>query len=72
MKVIKTPIDGLCGKTDEDNTGIPYDAVDDYLIDDIYPEQAIYEKMIAANKRNLHKRVINLPAPRRVPWASCL
>lgn len=67
MKLVhKPPADGMSGKTDEDNTGIPYDAVDDYLIDDIYPEQAIYEKMIAANKRNLHKRVINLPAPRRV------
>ena len=64
--VHKHPADGMSGKTDEDNTGIPYDAIDDYLIDDIYPEQSIYEKMIAAHQRNLHKRVINLDAPRRV------
>jgi NAD+ synthase len=64
--VHKHPADGMSGKTDEDNTGIPYDAIDDYLIDGIYPEQKIYEKMIAAHKRNLHKRVINLDAPRRV------
>ena len=64
--VHKTPADGMSGKTDEDNTGIPYDAIDDYLIDGIYPEQEIYEKMIAAHKRNLHKSVIKLDAPRRV------
>ena len=64
--VHKDPADGMSGKTDEDNTGIPYDAIDDYLIDGIYPEQRIYEAMIAAHKRNLHKRVINLDAPRRV------
>lgn len=64
--VHKSPADGMSGKADEDNTGIPYDAIDDYLINDIYPEQSIYEKMIAAHQRNLHKRVINLDAPRRV------
>jgi NAD+ synthase len=64
--VHKHPTDGMSGKTDEDNTGIPYDAIDDYLIDNIYPEQSIYEKMIAAHQRNLHKRVINLDAPRRI------
>lgn len=67
MKLVhKAPADGMSGKTDEDNTGIPYDAIDDYLIDNIYPEQSIYEKMIAAHQRNLHKRVINLDAPRRI------
>ena len=64
--VHKTPADGMSGKTDEDNTGIPYDAIDNYLIDGIYPEQEIYEKMIAAHRRNLHKRVINLDAPKRI------
>ena len=67
MKLVhKAPADDMSGKTDEDNTGIPYDAIDDYLIDGIYPEQKIYEKMIVAHKRNLHKRVINLDAPRRI------
>ena len=64
--VHKHPADGMSGKTDEDNTGIPYDAIDDYLLNDVYPEQMIYEKMMAAHKRNLHKRVIDLPAPRRI------
>ena len=29
--VYKTPADGLCGKTDEDNLGFTYDALDKYL-----------------------------------------
>lgn len=29
--VYKTPSDGLCGKTDEDNLGFTYDALDKYL-----------------------------------------
>ena len=29
--VEKTPIDGLCGKTDEDNLGFTYDELDKYI-----------------------------------------
>ena len=29
--VYKTPADGLCGKTDEDNLGFPYEVLDKYL-----------------------------------------
>ena len=66
MKLVhKAPADGMSGKTDEDNTGIPYDAIDDFLLEDVYPEQKIYERVMEAHKRNLHKRVIDLPAPRR-------
>lgn len=63
--VHKHPADGMSGKTDEDNTGIPYDAIDDYLLDDIIPSMDIWEKMEAAHERNLHKMAIQLPAPRR-------
>jgi NAD+ synthase len=63
--VHKAPADGMSGLTDEDNTGIPYQAIDDYLLYGEYPEQKIYEKMIAAHKRNIHKEVIRLPAPIR-------
>lgn len=63
--VHKDPADGMSGKTDEDNTGIPYDAVDDFLLDGTIPEMAIWEKMQAAHKRNTHKEVIQLPAPQR-------
>ena len=66
--VHKAPADGMSGKTDEDNTGIPYDAVDDYLLDSIIPDMQIYQKMIAAHKRNIHKQAINLPAPQRTNY----
>jgi NAD+ synthase len=66
--VHKHPADGMSGKTDEDNTGIPYDAIDDYLLDGIIPDTEIYQKMIAAYKRNIHKQVINLPAPQRTNY----
>lgn len=67
--VHKAPADGMSGKTDEDNTGIPYNAVDDYLLNDIIPDMQIYQKMIAAHKRNVHKQVINLPAPQRTNYS---
>ena len=63
--VHKTPSDGMSGKSDEENTGVPYRVIDDYLMYGIYPDQFYYEKMMAAYKRNIHKQVINLPAPRR-------
>ena len=69
LLVHKAPADGMSGKTDEDNTGIPYDAVDDFLLDGIIPEMAIWEKMQAAHKRNEHKEVIQLPAPQRYGYS---
>ena len=48
-----------------DGLHIPYDAIDDFLLDGIILEMAIWEKMQAAHKRNEHKGVIQLPAPRR-------
>lgn len=67
--VHKAPADGMSGKTDEDNTGIPYDAVDDFLLDGIIPEMTIWEKMVAAHERNTHKEVVNLPAPHRAGYS---
>ena len=67
--VHKSPSDGMSGKTDEDNTGIPYDAIDDFLLDGIMPDMAIWEKMSAAHERNTHKEVIQLPAPQRYGYA---
>ena len=70
MKLVhKAPADGMSGKTDEDNTGIPYDAIDDFLLNGIIPEMAIWEKMQAAHKRNEHKEVIQLPAPQRYGYS---
>lgn len=67
--VHKAPADGMSGKTDEDNTGIPYDAVDDFLLDGIIPEMTVWEKMVAAHERNIHKEVVNLPAPHRAGYS---
>jgi NAD+ synthase len=67
--VHKVPADGMSGKTDEDNTGIPYNAIDDYLLNDIIPDMEIYHKMIMAYKRNIHKQIINLPAPQRTTYS---
>lgn len=63
--VHKTPGDGMSGMSDEAKTGVPYDAIDDYLIDNIVPEYIIYDKMVNAHKRNRHKEIIKLPAPYR-------
>lgn len=67
--VHKHPADGMSGKTDEDNTGIPYDAIDDFLLNGIIPKMSIWEKMTAARNRNKHKEVINLPSPRRAGFS---
>ena len=62
--VHKDPADGMSGKTDEENTGIPYKVIDDYLIDGIIPaDEKVFDRMMKAYNRNLHKQAINLPAP---------
>ncbi len=53
--VDKVPIDGLCGKTDEENLGFTYDVLDRYIrtgeIDDIKIKELIDKK----HKNNLFK-----------------
>lgn len=62
--VIKTPSDGMCGKTDEDNLGFTYDTLDSLLLDGIVPEYETYKNIRERHKRNEHKtRAIRLPAP---------
>ena len=65
LLVHKAPSDGMSGKTDEENIGVPYKVIDAYLMYGIYPDQFYYEKMVAAHDRNIHKEVIKLPCPRR-------
>ena len=63
--VVKTPSDGMCGKTDEDNLGFTYDTLDSMLLDDIIPDYETYREIMTRYKRNLHKtNCIHLPAPR--------
>lgn len=62
--VEKTPIDGLCGKTDEDNLGFTYAVLDQYIRTGICEDSAIKEKidkMYAANRFKLE------PIPYFVP-----
>lgn len=51
----KVPIDGLCGKTDEDNLGFTYDVLDKYIREGIEPEKEIKEKIDDMHVRNLFK-----------------
>lgn len=51
----KTPSDGLCGKTDEDNLGFAYDTLDKYIGEGIEPPAEIKEKIDKLHKQNLFK-----------------
>ena len=53
--VDKVPIDGLCGKTDEENLGFTYDTLDKYIREGIEPEQATKERIDRLHKNNLFK-----------------
>lgn len=59
--VDKVPIDGLCGKTDEENLGFTYDTLDKYIRDGIEPEPAIKERIDRLHVLNLHK-LLPMPA----------
>ncbi len=51
----KTPIDGLCGKSDEDNLGFTYQMLDDYIRRGIEPPKDIKEKIDRMHKNSLFK-----------------
>ena len=53
--IIKVPIDGLCGKTDEDNLGFTYEELDKYIREGIEPPKDRKEKIDTLHKRNLFK-----------------
>lgn len=53
--VEKTPIDGLCGRTDEDNLGFTYDTLDKYIRDGIEPEPETKAKIDRLHKINQFK-----------------
>ena len=62
--VRKTPSDGMCGKSDEDNLGFSYEVLDAYLLDGDYPTAEVLHNIELRHKRHLHKREISLPPPR--------
>lgn len=53
--VEKTPIDGLCGKTDEDNLGFTYAELDKYIREGIIDDAAKKERIDRLHKMNLFK-----------------
>lgn len=53
--VHKVPIDGLCGKTDEENLGFTYDTLDKYIRQGIEPEKEIKDKIDTKHVNNLFK-----------------
>lgn len=53
--VHKTPIDGLCGKTDEDNLGFTYETLDKYIREGVIKDMEIKEKIDRMHERNLFK-----------------
>ena len=55
MFVDKVPIDGLCGKTDEDNLGFTYAALDKYIRTGVCEDEETKKKIDYLHKRNLFK-----------------
>lgn len=53
--VDKTPIDGLCGKTDEENLGFTYAVLDRYIRTGEIDDETLKERIDTLHKRNLFK-----------------
>lgn len=53
--VYKTPKDGLCGKTDEENFGFLYKTLDDYILFEKCDDPNIKTKIQQMHNANLHK-----------------
>ena len=53
--VEKVPSDGLSGKTDEDNLGFTYAALDKYIREGVCEDAAVKERIDELHKRNLFK-----------------
>lgn len=60
----KTPSDGLCGKTDEDNFGFTYKALNKYILTGKCDDEEVKAKIDNLHKKNLFK---TLPIPSFVP-----
>ena len=53
--VDKVPIDGLCGKTDEENLGFTYAELDRYIREGVEPQPEKKEKIDRLHKQNEFK-----------------
>ncbi len=58
--ITKTPSDGLCGKTDEDNLGFTYNQLDAYIMTGTCGDEEIDSRITSMHNANLHKL---LPMP---------
>lgn len=63
--VDKTPSDGLCGKTDEENLGFTYDVLDRYIITGVCDDPDVKRKIDEFHARNEFKQHM----PPRFEWA---
>lgn len=61
--VDKTPADGLCGKSDEDNLGFTYRELDDYIRYGILPSDNIKKVIDDRHVKNLFKLQLMQSAP---------
>lgn len=62
----KTPADGLCGKTDEDNFGFSYAVLNRYILTQECDDPAVKEKIDYLHNKNLFKL---RPIPEFIPAA---
>lgn len=53
--VNKVPIDGLCGKTDEENLGFSYEMLDNYIREGICPDEKIRKRIDDMHEKNKFK-----------------
>lgn len=60
----KTPADGLCGKTDEENFGFTYKTLNDYILTGQCEDKEVKEKIDAMHLKNAFKLK---PIPAYVP-----
>ena len=51
----KTPTDGLCGKTDEDNLGFTYDVLDKYIRTGECADGAVRQIIDEMHEKNVFK-----------------
>lgn len=51
----KTPSDGLCGKTDEDNFGFSYKVLNKYIREGICEDENVKKKIDSLHKKNMFK-----------------
>lgn len=61
--VHKTPSDGMCGKSDEDNMGFTYDELDDYLLTLRKPKNPEVLEKIQKMHNNLNTKLKLIPMP---------